>query len=567
MKRKTAFFLAVLMCLTVTPLGVTASDGYESPAASLFATLMSAVETLVDSLDPSIKGQPSGSIDIIDQFTIVSQPLDTNVFVGDTAYVTIKTKGASAPVNFRWQFAYGKNWIDIPSNTSNVSIINLSDSSTLALDSDAEIKSSVRCIVTDTKGRSVTSDTAVISFIKKPAVGEYTELVITSQPKSASGIIGNSSVELSVEVAGGKAPLTYQWMFYDTTGKTWNHIPGTNSNKITVNSEKAYGDYRCLITDADGYYVITDTATVSKFEKIELIKTLRITSQPKNVSLNADNTASFSVTVTGGKAPYKFKWEKKKMSDDVWSKLTESTDILFTSTITVAADLKYPLALIRCTVTDSLGNTVTSDEASLLMMLKITNQIGDHQLTTPTEQKTYTVSAGGGLAPYTYTWYQRSNDTAPYEKIYEQTLSSGTGSVPIRFSGLEDGRVIRLKCVVTDAIGNSVESEGRVYYKAPFEITKMPESVSLTSKYNTGKFTVEVSGGTAPYKYEWQLAINRQATKFRTIETNKSTNLTHDVFELDFDVVTGTYYVRVVITDANGNQVISNLAKVTVLSF
>nr|MBQ4319982.1 SprB repeat-containing protein [Clostridia bacterium] len=568
MKRKSALFMAILMCLTLTPLGVSASDGYESPTASLFASLMDAIETLVDSLDPAIKGNTSTpDVELITPLKIIAQPLDTNVFAGETAYVSIKVSGGTAPVEFRWQFAYGKNWIDVPKNVSNVKITSIGDTSTLAINNDTEIKNSVRCIVTDSMGRSAVSDDALISFYKKPAAGEYAPLTIKTQPKDASGILGNSDATLTTEVTGGKAPITYQWLFYDTTGKVWNDVSGANSNTLTVNSEKAYGDYKCLITDAEGNYVITDTATVSKFEKIELIKTFKITAQPKDTSLNAENTASFSITVSGGKAPYKFKWENKHMGDDVWSTLHTSTDILFTSSITVAADMKYPLALIRCTVTDALGTTITSNEASLLMMLRITGKIGEHQLTAPTELKNYTVSAGGGLAPYTYTWYQRSNDTADPVKIYEQTLSSGTCSVPFTFKNLDDGRVIRLKCVVTDALGNSVEDEGRVYYKAPLEITKQPESAALTSKYRTGSFTVEVSGGTAPYKYEWQIAANRQATRFTTIETNKSTNLTHDMFEFDFDVITGTYYVRVVITDANGNQAISDLAKVTVLGF
>ena len=51
MKKRLALLLAILMCLSVTPLNVSAYNGYETPVGSLFAMLMDAVDLFVDSLD------------------------------------------------------------------------------------------------------------------------------------------------------------------------------------------------------------------------------------------------------------------------------------------------------------------------------------------------------------------------------------------------------------------------------------------------------------------------------------------------------------------------------------
>lgn len=90
-------------------------------------------------------------------------------------------------------------------------------------------------------------------------------LVITKQPEGATGKLGDT-VTLTVAVSGGKNPLKYQWQYADAGGSTfYNSKAEGNTSNILIPpiEEKAY-DYRCVITDANGESIISNTARVQK---------------------------------------------------------------------------------------------------------------------------------------------------------------------------------------------------------------------------------------------------------------------------------------------------------------
>lgn len=71
--------------------------------------------------------------------------------------------------------------------------------------------------------------------------------VFTKFPESATVKIGESTT-LSVEVAAGELPTTYQWQT-STDGKVWTDIEGQKSFLLSVSQA---GQYRCVATNGAG---------------------------------------------------------------------------------------------------------------------------------------------------------------------------------------------------------------------------------------------------------------------------------------------------------------------------
>ena len=108
------------------------------------------------------------------------------------------------------------------------------------------------CVITDKEGNTVTTDTVTIYF-------DF-PIRITAQPKDATAKSGeNVTVSVTAEGEG----LTYQWWYADA-GKTEFSRSEFTSSKYTVPMVEARDGRRlyCVITDAEGNTVTTETATI-----------------------------------------------------------------------------------------------------------------------------------------------------------------------------------------------------------------------------------------------------------------------------------------------------------------
>lgn len=111
------------------------------------------------------------------------------------------------------------------------------------------------------------------------------EFTITQQPEDATGKVGDK-VKLEVTVDGGKEPLEYQWQYAKVGDDStfYNSKAEGNTRRILKPpiEEEGY-DYRCVVTDADGKSIISDTARVKSnisagidIDKLAPIKTIGI---------------------------------------------------------------------------------------------------------------------------------------------------------------------------------------------------------------------------------------------------------------------------------------------------
>ena len=117
----------------------------------------------------------------------------------------------------------------------------------------------VRCVITDQLGNSVTSDSAVLSVLP-----QIVQLCIVDQPLNISATEGEEAV-FSVTAVGGEKPYRYQWQC-KTGIDQWTDIPGADQDTdriASVQLEQNGLTVRCVITDQLGNSVTSDSAALS----------------------------------------------------------------------------------------------------------------------------------------------------------------------------------------------------------------------------------------------------------------------------------------------------------------
>lgn len=236
---------------------------------------------------------------------IVTDPEDTTVKAGETAYMTVKAEGGKTPYEYQWLMSLDsarKQWSEVSGQTSATLIIKTSENSTLT--------PAYRCMVTDKNGDVVYSDLASITVEQEEAKEPEKQtdpLTIVTQPKSMTAY-SDGNFLLSVEIAGGEAPYLYQWqMWMEGTAQRGRYadLTGYTSKDLyyAVPSGATSAKFRCVITDGTGAEVISDAATVTAAEQ-----PFKVTYEaPQYVKADASEV-DLIVKVSGGKAPYTFIW-------------------------------------------------------------------------------------------------------------------------------------------------------------------------------------------------------------------------------------------------------------------
>ncbi|MCQ2431839.1 MAG: SprB repeat-containing protein, partial [Clostridia bacterium] len=378
-------------------------------------------------------------------------------------------------------------------------------------------------------------------------------LTITSQPKSMTAADGDT-VTVSVSVAGGAAPYKYQWQVYMKDNPVWDDIYGSDGAKSSM-TFTAYEatlalkcQYRCVITDAAGATVVSNAAALTEKSAAQLV----ITGQPKNVSTSAGENVSFSVTVSGGKAPYSYQWQYMCDGVSSWSNMSGDVNAnilrLKADKDTLGKHYKF-----RCVITDAAGKKIESQSAALNQLLGISVQPYCPPVAAG-EKATFSVVATGGKTPYSYQWQFMCDGVDSWTNLVGD-VNSSTLSFTADQSTLNSH--YKYRCIVTDATGLKIDTLPAALTEKvipALTITSQPKSV--TASYGqTVTFSVAVSGGTAPYTYQWYYSTDGKTW-------SQYPNSTRDKLEFsaknDF-----SWQYRCSIKDAAGKSVITNNVKIT----
>lgn len=268
---------------------------------------------------------------------------------------------------------------------------------------------------------------------------------------SSTGAVCPSLGSMSVVATGGTAPYTYQW--YDVhTGSVI-----MTGNPISVPA----GQYGVIVTDGAGCTygsrVHTDTEQV-----VYTSFTATVDATPANCT---DGAAVVSAISPSAVLPVSYRWSNGAT----------------TSGITGLTSGIYSVEII-----DAQGCRATMDTAAAYMPYSVfvpqTTVISVPLSVTPatctSTDGSISATPSGGTAPYSYSW------------------SNGA------MSDVNNGLSVGIYYVtVTDANGCSGEANAFVGTGTMISVSASSSPSLCTS--NTGNASVTVSGGTAPYSYQW----------------------------------------------------------------
>ncbi|WP_299432853.1 T9SS type A sorting domain-containing protein [uncultured Aquimarina sp.] len=322
--------------------------------------------------------------------------------------------------------------------------------------------------------------------ITEPAAGlSITNASITDA--SGNGLT-NGSIEVTAD--GGTPTYTYNWT--DST----NTPIGTNSNLL---NNIGAGNYFLTLTDANSCVLGPIAYTVAEPAP------LMVTTSETAIACFGENGELFA-NVTGGVPPYSYQW-------------FDSSNTQISTTSTSGA---IPTGIYRVVVIDANTNQTELSNINLTQpdLLEITNiNITDVGCYNGSDGN-IEITVSGGTGNYTYQW---------------NTLGSATNILSNITAG--DYNV-----TVTDENNCSVSS-GTITVAQPvvYDITNVAIIRPSATGTTDGSIAISITGGVAPYTYQWTDNTNAVVLLESNVTSTSSTLANQ---------AEGTY--NILVTDADG---------------
>ncbi|MFH6937527.1 MBG domain-containing protein [Flavobacterium sp. FlaQc-30] len=269
-------------------------------------------------------------------------------------------------------------------------------------------------------------------------IGEPAALKVTSTQKNVTCYNGDNG-EAAVTISGGIAPYSYKWSNSDSTGPTAKNL--------------VKGDYVCTITDSNNCIIKQNFTIIEP-------AALKVTSTQKNVTCYNGNNGEATVTISGGIAPYSYKWSNSDSTGPTAQNLVKGDYV--------------------CTITDSNNCSVNQNftiiEPEALKVTSTQKNVTCYNA----DNGEAAVTISGGIAPYSYKW-SNSDSTSPTA----QNLVKGD-----------------YVCTITDSNNCIVNHTFTITEPAVLKVTSTQKNVTCYNADN-GEAAVTISGGIAPYSYKW----------------------------------------------------------------
>lgn len=269
---------------------------------------------------------------------------------------------------------------------------------------------------------------------------------------------------------------------------------------------------------------------------------LAILSQPEDTTSAIGSSARFAVIAQGQDLIYR--WQFKLPSGDWTDIRSVGTDATVLHVLVSAADNG---CLFRCVVTDPNGGRLITAPAALTVASAIRRQPDDAQAA-PGDSVTFSVVAEG--PELSYQWQIREPGGDWVDSTDER---SDTPQLTVTASGEFSGRQYR--CVITDANGNRLISAPATL-TIRFVIRRQPADVQAAPG-DSVTFSVAVDG--SELTYLWQVRDPGGNWVDSADEGSDSPQLT-----VAASGEFGGRQYRCIITDAGGQQIVSDPATLTV---
>ena len=449
---------------------------------------------------------------------ITQQPQPVTAEAGETVKFAVKASGVG--LSYQWYFkkAGASDWTKWNGHTT---------ASTSATSNESWNGMQVRCTVTDSKGSALTSKAATVT-INIP-------LAITRQPQPVTVKTGETA-KFSVKAVGNG--LSYQW-YYKKVGASWTKWSGhTTASTSAVSNDSWNGmQVRCQVTDERGNTENSETATIT------VMIPLAVTQQPQSVTSYIGDTVKFAVKASGSGLSYQ--WYYRKSGASSWTKWSGHT----TATTSAISNDSWNGMQVRCAVTDSNGNTIHSEAATVTLCypLEITQQPQSVTANVGDTVKFAVKASGSGLS---YQWYYRKSGASSWTKWPGHTTATTSSTANESWNGMQ------VRCTVTDSMGSKDQSNSAtVTLNLPLAITQQPQSVTANAG-DTVRFAVKANGAGLSYQWYYKKSGASVWSKWAghtTAATSATANESWNGMQ-----------VRCTVTDESGSNVTSEVATVTV---
>ncbi|MCR5203457.1 MAG: hypothetical protein K6E47_00195 [Lachnospiraceae bacterium] len=382
---------------------------------------------------------------------------------------------------------------------------------------------SFRCKVTNFEGR--------VLFSREVELRYETPFAITKQPTNSTVDPGGTA-KFSVTATG--KDLKYLWQYKEAGKSNW--VDWTS--KTTASISVAYAAYRdgmslrCVVTDETGAKLTSDVV------KLNYNSVFSITAQPVSATVDVNNLAYFEVKAEG--KGLKYLWQYKEAGKSSWTDWTSKT----TSKISVAYAASRDGMSLRCIVTDSSGNKLTSNTVTLNYNnpLAITGQpvsiaVNENSLAN------FEVKATGKGLKYLWQYKEKGKST------WTNWTSKTTAKISVAYAAYRDGMSFR--CVVTDSLGNKLTSKAAALtYNKVFAITSQPLSVTVDQN-SAANFEIKAEGKGLKYLWQYKLAGDSSWTDW-TSKTTARISVAYAAYRNNMQL-------RCIVTDSNGRTLTSNV--------
>ncbi|MBQ3955488.1 MAG: S-layer homology domain-containing protein [Clostridia bacterium] len=497
-------------------------------------------------------------LEIVGELKFTEQPVSRDAPLGEPASFSVRVTGGKLPYTYEWQYrspGSGEGWKLIPPSDNGGSKLTFTEVTPLHYGVEH------RCVVTDAEGRSVVSETGVLS---ETGGG----MKIVKMPVSAAVSTGGSHT-FEVAVTGSYPPFTYVWQYRSKgSSDTWESYESYDNGKPTLTFTNIVEmDYwyetRCVVTDSHGHSVVTDAVCLEK-----TASPLTIVKEPMDFLTSVNGTtATFKIEVTGGTPPYHYDWQAAN-SGELFESLAGTPGVSGTNTDTLTVKLQsgvFPEGKsIRCFVLDAKYNAVYSKTVTGMVEVPKTDPLKASVNKTSVlldsfdERIDLNVTASGGVPPYSYQWWWGTSASGLSDM---SGWSSAFGTSYIYSKPDSRYTLQYMRCRVTDALGSYADTAVVEIHVQGLTITTQPTSVS-SYVGGTVTFTVAVEGGKAPYKYDWQWKDDHYAWNSYAGQGDGVPSKTLKNLESWHLYQNEQYEVRCVITDAGGNSVTSNAVRI-----
>ncbi len=317
-------------------------------------------------------------------------------------------------------------------------------------------------VMTDANGCSTSGTVAVT----EPAAALSQSPVLTQ-----INCFGNTTGAIVPNIAGGTAPYSYAW---------------SNATSGTTLTGVGAGNYSLTVTDNRG------CTAVYSYTLTQPNAALALTLTPNTIDCFGNANGQVTSAVSGGTSPYSYLWSNLQTSATIQNLVAGPYSL-------TVIDSKGCLINAVSIVTQPLAPLSTTNTFTNVSCFAGTNGAID-------------LSVAGGTFPYTYQWWDGTN-----QLISTQTQDLSVLDADIYIVKVTDNR----NCTIFDTVTISQPL-------APIAISSLMNDVNCFAGTD-GALDVSVIGGTTPYAYSWS-----------------SGQLGEDIT----NVTSGTYTITV--TDFNG---------------